>query len=309
MKTGILAIALLSLVAADAATSNSRQGELVYSDESHGIFRSLAYKNPGGAKVKIFSDGFDFSYDKADDTTNTSPGKTYSVVQFSESGELTGEQGTSTSESLYYCAFVRLADGCVINVSEGQICGGAWGADERWHITPDGPPAKIDNAPPQAEKVYKSYVSGLKDGTTITKPRILAYLQVGTTVENLLVCDPPNKANKNIYQQLITELKRDRDEANAVKIQKALASSRDDNAATETKSATWTEHTVTVNKAELYASPNSSAVTKAYLVRGDVVSVQPPQANGFMQSRYTLKSGKILERWIRCESINYCGPK
>ncbi|WP_152248988.1 hypothetical protein [Xanthomonas maliensis] len=222
MKAFTLTGALLMSSVTGAAVAALPHGELVYASERSGTPTSLAFKRPDGAKIAIFEQGFDFSYDKADDTSNTSRGGAYSVVQFSENGELTGGQGTSGTESLYYCAFVRMADGCVVKVSEGQICGGAWGTDGHWHTTPDGPAAKIDNDPPHVSKVYKGYAAGLKDATFVTSPRILAYLEFGTTVDNLLVCDPPGTTNTNTYQQLIAALKRDKDDVNAIKIQAAL---------------------------------------------------------------------------------------
>lgn len=64
--------------------------------------------------------------------------------------------------------------------------------------------------------------------------------------------------------------------------------------------------TVVVDRAYLYDQPSSQGSGKAYLISGDRVKVLGGVENGFVKFRYVTKKDVVIEKWLRCEDINYC---
>ncbi|WP_269508457.1 hypothetical protein [Burkholderia sp. IMCC1007] len=84
---------------------------------------------------------------------------------------------------------------------------------------------------------------------------------------------------------------------------------------TKTISPSWTgsidkvgeeDLVVTVKRAYLYDQPSPEATGKAYLIDGDRVKMLEPAENGFVKFRYVAKRGMVLEKWLKCEDVNYC---
>ncbi|HIH2750604.1 hypothetical protein L3V59_29680 [Burkholderia aenigmatica] len=80
--------------------------------------------------------------------------------------------------------------------------------------------------------------------------------------------------------------------------------------------ATWSSPTdiiefknldVVVDRAYLYDQPSSQGVRRAYLIKGDEISTNGYVKNGYIKIKYTPKNGATIEKWIKCEDINYCG--
>jgi hypothetical protein len=62
--------------------------------------------------------------------------------------------------------------------------------------------------------------------------------------------------------------------------------------------------TVATAKARLYGRPEPSATTRMYLVKGDTVTLLlADNGGGWSRIRYTGKSGKAIERWIRTSDL------
>jgi hypothetical protein len=198
-----------STVSVDVGT-----GSLIYSDGSDGKYNSLVFKTHGGDILRVFDEGLKFIYDSNIDVENLSPDKTYSIVHFTESGALGGDDGIADTHTMYLCAFVRMKDGCVLSVATGVQCDGEWRGEKKWSSTLDRNERHFFEGSVSADKVYAGYALGRKDFTQTSSPRILAYLLEGTTVENLLACDPPRKSNRATYSKLINQLQVDGDENN-----------------------------------------------------------------------------------------------
>jgi hypothetical protein len=64
---------------------------------------------------------------------------------------------------------------------------------------------------------------------------------------------------------------------------------------------------VVSDKANLLSAPNASAVTRGYLIKGDEVLVVNRSDDGrYREVIYTSpKHGKV-DRWVKCEDINFC---
>ncbi|MDD1622291.1 MAG: hypothetical protein LUQ11_12505 [Methylococcaceae bacterium] len=67
--------------------------------------------------------------------------------------------------------------------------------------------------------------------------------------------------------------------------------------------------TVVSDKAHLYASPEMTAITKMYLVKGDRVDIldESKRASEWIRIRYTAKSGKSIEKWVKTGDIETFG--
>ncbi|WP_186054508.1 hypothetical protein [Burkholderia gladioli] len=64
---------------------------------------------------------------------------------------------------------------------------------------------------------------------------------------------------------------------------------------------------VTANRAHLYAKPAIEEKTKSYIIKGDAVELLKISDDlNFWRIRYTAKNGKIIERWIECNTVNAC---
>ena len=281
-------------------------GSLIYSGGVDGNFNSLAYKTNSGNILRIFDVGLSFNYESLADANNVSPDKTYSVVHFSE----TGVDEQNRIEKIYMCAFVRMNDGCVVNVESGEQCGGEWSGARHWSSSINSVSDYSFKEAPTVSKIYKDYESGFKDLNQISSPRIRAYFLEGTTFDNLLVCDPPNDSNKNAYTAMLALLQRDGDTKNTEKLKAALKSvgilSVGDKLVSTQTMISMAIKFVSSDKAYLYSSPSSLDITQSYLIRGDVVSVLSSSNNSFIKVSYQPKGGKPIEKWVRCEDIDFC---
>ena len=303
----LLFVVALTSIQSWAASIQGVSGSLVYSGGTDGNFNSLVYKDKSGNILRVFDEGLNFNYDSRYDASNLSPDKTYSVVHFSESGVLSGDAGTHT---MYLCAFVRMSDGCVVSVETGEQCDGEWSGARQWHSSISNTSDYLLKNAPTVDKIYKDYASGRKDLTQVSSPRILAYFSEGTTFDNLLACDPPREANKKTYADLLTLLQRDDDANNFAKL-RTIISAPDQLSENEVFSSSrnwsgWVVKSVLSEKAYLYRSPSSSGITTAYLIRGDVVSVAPGPVHPYVKFRYQKKTGKVIEKWMRCEDVDFC---
>ncbi|MFJ3261736.1 hypothetical protein ACIPK7_15890 [Pseudomonas sp. NPDC086581] len=214
---------LLMANGALAASLDGPQGSLVYSNKSGGDYHALVFKGESGDLVRPFDVDINYSFD----SDQVSPDKSYSVVNFSESGVL--DSGSrSEAYDVYLCAFVRMSDGCITAVESGEQCGGEWVPPNRWVSQMGGETESLFNSPPSIEKTYKEYSAGRKEGSQISNPKVMSYLLEGTSFQNLLVCDPPSESNKSSYKDLLTKLRRDGDVVNVKALEDTLNKSNID---------------------------------------------------------------------------------
>lgn len=69
----------------------------------------------------------------------------------------------------------------------------------------------------------------------------------------------------------------------------------------------WAVKSILSEKAYLYSSPSLSDTSTAYLIRGDIIFVLPSSNNSLVKFRYQQESGKVIEKWVWCEDIGFCG--
>lgn len=296
-----LFLTVLSVCVQAQVSVPGESSTLEYTNRGHNAYRSLRFKRPDGTMFIPFDEGLEF-YEPS--KNSLSPDKQYAIVNFSAEGDLADSSGVS-AHSEYMCAFVRMKDGCVVHVAQDAVCGGEWHSPHQWSVNIE----PIFANPPNVANIYAAYSSKRKSGYQTSQPPILAYLAEGTTFDNLLACDPPNTGNRSAYSKLLAKLQRDGDAENSAKLKKILADDRNGRSihVAPVESSVWVGHTVISKKAYLYAMPDKSSVTAAYLVRGDSVLVNESGiSKGFVVSRYRQKSGNIIERWIHCEDVSAC---
>lgn len=290
-KSLTILVLMLSAGAHAQVSALGGGGILEYADGTQNGYRSLRFKRANGTVVMPFDEGLQFNSLGA---ASLSPDRQYSIVSFSIGGDLYGSSGVSGYRE-YLCAFVRMKDGCVVHVTQGEVCGGEWHSPHEWSINSE----PIFDNPPNAVNTYAAYASKKKKGSQISKPPILAYLAEGTTFDNLLACDPPNAGNKDVYSKLLAQLKADGDTENAAKLTSIQV--------VPDAQGAWVLHTVISSRAYLYAEAEQSSVTKAFVIEGESVLVNESRfSRGFVLSKYRQKNGNNLERWVRCEDVNAC---
>jgi hypothetical protein len=68
-----------------------------------------------------------------------------------------------------------------------------------------------------------------------------------------------------------------------------------------------TKKLIVSNKAYFFKSPRSSDIEKSYLIKGDVVTLLTKSADGrYWLADYVSAHGGKMEKWLRCEDIDYC---
>ncbi|WP_141723387.1 hypothetical protein [Burkholderia sp. A2] len=296
-----LFLAVLSAYVQAQVSVSDESNALQYTNREHNAYRTIHFKRQDGTIFTPFDEGLRF-YEP--DTNSLSPDKQYSIVNFSAEGDLADSSGVPV-HSEYLCAFVRMKDGCVVHVAQDAVCGGEWRAPHQWSVNIE----PIFDNPPNAADIYAAYSSKHKNGYQSSQPPILAYLAEGTSFDNLLACDPPSTGNRSAYSKLLAQLQRDGDAENADKLKKTLTSGRNGASihVAPVESGAWGGHAVISRRAYLYAMPEKSSVTRAYLVQGDSVLVNESSlSKGFVVSRYRQRNGNVIERWIRCEDVNAC---
>lgn len=66
---------------------------------------------------------------------------------------------------------------------------------------------------------------------------------------------------------------------------------------------------VVTERAYLYDQPSAQGMGKAYLIAGDKVRTLGDPEGGYIKFRYVTKKGVVIERWLKCDDINYFGKK
>lgn len=192
-------------------------GSLLFEDGLNEGFQRVVYKMASGEILTPFDVGLFFYYS----LESLSPDKKKSVVQFSGKGVLEDATGGLVKgRSSYMCAFIRMTDGCIVQVAEGEVCGGSWSDSGDWVTSTYVDGKHFFEGGPSVTEVYKQYMK--KNKQLGGGARFYSILQEGTSIENILACDPLQDNNKNIYFNLLKALQVDGDISEAVKLERLL---------------------------------------------------------------------------------------
>jgi hypothetical protein len=193
-------------------------GSLLFENRLNEGFQRVVFKTPSGEIFAPFDTGLLFYYS----LESLSPGKTKSVVQFSGQGILEDMAGRPVEgRSIYMCAFIRMTDGCIVQVAEGEVCGGSWSDSGDW-ITSTYADGKhfFDDGPGIAE-IYKQYMKK-KTAQPDSEVKLYSLLQEGTSIGNIFACDPLQDNNRSVYFDLLEVLQVDGDLSVAGKLERFL---------------------------------------------------------------------------------------
>lgn len=85
----------------------------------------------------------------------------------------------------------------------------------------------------------------------------------------------------------------------------ALIKRVSDQAKSEALNNSWDRRVVvSSDKAYLYGRPSSDAMTKAYLVKGDMVTVHGRLHDVFLKITYVTQRGQAIEKFILCNDVD-----
>ncbi|SDQ19362.1 hypothetical protein SAMN05443245_0312 [Paraburkholderia fungorum] len=231
--------------------------------------------------------------------TDISPSGQYVVIGRVESGTVSSGPGQAESVlSREYCSVIEIRTGCITADQTGEICGAGWQAGQ----------------PAQWGKDEDSNVMLKRDRPSVS--RLLRVVNAGqparlvidddSGADNLLRCDPPSPANRESYQKIAAALHTAGAHNDARLIDAAFSNAYGDAASTPAPAVGEGEHraaTISATKATLYMAPDDAQVSRAYLVRDDVVTVLKQSPSGWAYVDYVGASGKHLLRWIRADQI------
>lgn len=192
-------------------------GSLLFENRLNEGFQHVVFKTPFGKTFAPFDTGFLFYYS----LDSLSPDKTKSVVQFSGQGILEDATGVPIEErSIYMCAFIRMTDGCIAHVAEGEVCGGSWSDSSDWTTFAYVDGQNFFDDSPSISEIYKQYME--KNTQPGSEVRLYSLLQEGTSIENIFACDPLQDNNRTVYFNLLEALQVDGDLSEAGKLERFL---------------------------------------------------------------------------------------
>ncbi|MDR6450473.1 hypothetical protein J2794_006614 [Paraburkholderia terricola] len=230
--------------------------------------------------------------------SNISPSGDYVVIGRIESGSVSSGPGQPESDSSReYCSAIEIRTGCITADQTGEICGAGWQAGQRaqWG-TDDQTDLMLRSDRPSASRLLHFISAG-------QPPRALVDGDSGA--DNLLRCDPPSSANREIYRRIAASLRAAGAHSDAGLIDAALSSADGGNADKPTPTAMETGHRaiVSARKASLYTAPDNAHASPAYLVRNDAVTILKQSPAGWAYVDYVNGSGKHLLRWIKVDQL------
>lgn len=205
----LLALAFAISCHGQTVVVHGKNGSLEFYNGKNGTYNSVVYKNSKGQLFNIFDKGVEFYYDDGVDKY-LSPDQSYFFVNFSLVGASGGDRSPTVESNEYLCAFVRMADGCVVRVETGGICGGAWSERNKWAGIDGLDVGKLDYKPPTVGKIFENY-SPRSGGSSSKSTDLSGYLLPGTAIDNLLTCDPITDSNESYYRSLLKFLKLGKD--------------------------------------------------------------------------------------------------
>ncbi|PMS14785.1 hypothetical protein C0Z18_30275 [Trinickia dabaoshanensis] len=130
---------------------------------------------------------------------NISPSREYIVVARDEQGAVSAGPGQPESVlDREYCSMVEIRTGCITADQTGEICGAGWRVGQRaqWG-TDEQTDLMLKSDRPSARRQLGFISTGQPAELTIRDD---------SGADNLLRCDPPSPANREIYRKIATAL-------------------------------------------------------------------------------------------------------
>ena len=232
-----------------------------------------------------------------------SPTGGYAVLDVLRAIMVSSAQGEQpTPQSRQYCPVLDTQTGCIVSMQTGELCGGDWSKkDDNWIVggkdQDDVDSAMLDYQFDSANVLWQSFLVSRKG---VARYSIKSALKDNLGVPNMLTCEPPSALNRDAYTAIAHQLKLEGDEADAKYIEAKLAHAPRDGKPAPTS-------TIIVEKAPLYDQPDDTAHTKAYLVKGDQVTLLDTTKPDWILIKYVEKNGNAIEKWVRVNSVRSPG--
>jgi len=251
----------------------SNGNEIVYSDEKVG-----SNTDPHAwSKIYFVNRGQKYDLSRGDryytenGSSKVSPSGKYLKIISISGGYVTLEDGTETYTDRAYCSVVDMDNGCIVSDWDGEACSYNWAEDKDvLSEYPDGSGEKFD------------FLS-LRPKMKISHNPLSTYSLFD--INNLLRCDAPGQRNINEYQRLINKNPNAKNPVSSA-VKKYLNSLK--------------ASLVISGNTPLYASPDSNAKTKAYLIADDRVKViQFSKDSNWINIGYINSKGMPLITWIK----------
>ncbi|MCP2086121.1 UNVERIFIED_ORG: hypothetical protein J2Y81_002138 [Paraburkholderia sediminicola] len=230
--------------------------------------------------------------------SNISPSGDYVVIGRIESGSVSSGPGHAESDSSReYCSAIEIRTGCITADQTGEICGTGWQAGRRaeWG-TDDQTNLMLKSDRPSANRLLRFISAG--------QP-LRALIDGDSGADNLLRCDPPSSANREVYWKIAASFRAAGAQGDAGLIDAALANAHGGTTDTPAPTARETGHRAIVSapKASLYTAPDDAHASQAYLVQNDAVTILKHSPAGWAYVDYVNGSGKHLLRWIKADQL------
>lgn len=294
---------ILSSNSTIASELPTQHGSLIFADPVGDAYHTLSYRAPSGTVKRPFLAGLRYQ----DDNVTFSTDQSYATVNFSEPGE--GPDGAIGA--MYLCAFVRMNDGCVIEVHQDNICGGIWTGTSTWTYNKNKPIEVSEIKPQDPSQLLESYRSGYRRDSQSNGSEISAYVTEGTTLENSLICSSRSATEEKTLAELADQLEEDKDLESASQIRTFLDNQENSGPAQKTESITpgsWKQATI-LHKSYIYSKKNESGITKKYLIPNDSITIQNTYTREkFVKFRYVAEGGKLIAGWVKCADVEGCSP-
>ncbi|SAL51182.1 hypothetical protein AWB74_02359 [Caballeronia arvi] len=216
-------------------------------------------------------------------STQVSPSGNYVILSVVRQGTLETKGEAPRVEGREYCPVIKTATGCIVSMPTGEVCGGAWASHgDNWLIgETDRTAEMLKRTTASAESLWNDFSRSDK------RVGIREFISQDFGISNLLACDSPSPRNGDNYLSIVRQLRKEGAVDDALYIETRLPLSKN-----------ASSMRVSVSKAWLYDTPDLGARTKAYLVLGDVVSLQDEKQSGWVLIEYHRSGGRPIVKWI-----------
>ena len=199
------------------------------------------------------------------------------------------KSGIPTLTDRNYCFFIELKTGCIVTIETGAACAGKWINNNIW----SGLDYAIDISKARRPKI-ESLLANFHDKNK--KSNTTQQMGIYFNMKNQLTCDKITLKNIGKYSSLLKHLE------NTPHEKQILASEL----ANFKKILPQNHYSISTNKSYLFDLPNEISISSNYLIKGDKIQIidNSQLENGWCKIRYTTKSGKVIEKWIKSSDIN-----
>jgi hypothetical protein len=155
----------------DIYTLSSNGNKIIYAGKVGDAWRRLSFLPEGAREFLLYIPASPNSIMFEESTQQDfSRDKNYLMLNMIEHATVSSEPGIEMSIEKYFCSFVDMRSGCVVQESAGEFCGGTWGAVDGEWIAGDSS-SLIDRRqdPSFSRKDYENYFRTFADHNNLKR--------------------------------------------------------------------------------------------------------------------------------------------